>query len=655
MTIRLRLEGLWDYGVTKKKNMSLRDVQNELYGKHPNKEMFQHGKSEFSVDPARLSSLEKKELFKDDWLKKETGLGEKNKAMIRKGMFFLGGLLLLILLLVGFYRIRQSFFAFERLVLTVSGPLEIKSGNLSSYAVKWKNDNRADLENVTLRLSYPEDFKPEESAEFKLEGETSGIFSLGEVKGKSEGQVVFNGRAYSPKGNLIKIKAEMSYTPSTVSSLFASSDQLIVNVISAPITLEVMAPQNISSSDEINYLITYKNEGQEEFENIRIRIDYSEQFTFSSSEPRVSEGNNIWYLGTLSPGQSGKIVVVGKLEGNRDEVKTAKIAIGAKNNGGFVSYNETEAQTKIATSPLAITQTVNELHDLSVKAGDPLQFRIDYKNEGMIGLRDVIVTEHLDSPVLDYSTLTMNGGTYDAESKTITWKAADYRELKNLAPGQGGTIRFSIRVKDVIPVKSANDRNFVISSLAKIDSPDIPTPISMNKIISGNKMDLKLDSKLVLDVKGYYNDTKLPNSGPIPPKVGEETTYTIHYIVSSVSNDVEDAKVEASLPTAVFLTGKIFPEGEPLTYNERTNSLVWEIGKLEAGTGVLFPGKEVSFQVRIKPSSNQTGSEAPLLGVSVFSAKDLFTGEDISAKVDGKSTHLLEDEALGTDYKVVSN
>jgi hypothetical protein len=635
--------------------MSLNEIKKELYRKESNPEMLQHEKSEFNTESVVFSSSEKAvPSVEDDWAEKEASLVSKNKKMIKLGALVLGALLLIIALVVGFYKIRQSFFAFERLAVTLSGPTELKSGNLSVYEITYKNANRADLKNVSLKLSYPEDFRPEANADFKPEGTTSGVFSLGDIKGNSEGSVAFSGRAYSPKGNLIKIKAELTYTPSTVSSVFVTSNQLAVSILSAPITLEVMAPQNISSGDEVNYLITYKNDGAENFENIRVRINYPERFVFSSSDPKFSEGNNIWYLGNLSAGQSGRIVVAGKLEGDRDETKIASIMIGANDNGDFVSYNETEVKTRIVSSPLTINQTVNGLGKLNANAGDSLKFEINYKNEGTLGLRDVIVTEHIDSPILDYSTLDMEGGAYDAGSKTITWKAPDYRELKNLLPGQGGVIKFSIRVKEIIPVASVNDKNFVISSLAKIDSPDVPTPISMNKIISGNKMDIKLNSKLILDVKGYYSDVNIPNSGPIPPKVGEETTYTMHYIVKSVSSDISDAKVETSLPTSVVMTGKIFPEGTPLSYNERTNSIVWNIGNLTAGTGILSIGKEVSFQVKIKPSADQAGDVTPLLKESVFSARDLFTGESVSARVSNKSTYLLEDSSLGVNFKVVN-
>lgn len=648
----VKIEGVDNY--IEISNMSLREIKDELYTKDPDEKVLEHATSEFSPDASNFNFTKQKEATKDDWVLKEESLEQGNKRMLKIGGSILGGLLLVIAIVVGFYKIKQAFYSSEGVIVSLSGPAQIKSGSMVDYEISYENKNRADLENVALRITYPEGFKPEVGGEFKSDGTMASILDVGMIKSKSKGSVIFRGQIYSPRGNLINLKAELGYMPSTISTKFVASGQLAVMVSSVPIALEMMAPQNISSNDEVNYLLTYKNEGTEVFENVRIKLDYPEGFTFSSSDPGASEGNNIWYIGNLAGGQSGKIVAVGKLEGIGGDVRRARAVIGMDSAGQFVEYNEEDAETKIVASPLTIKQSVNGLMELVANAGDSLRFKINYKNEGVIGLRDVVVTEHIDSPVLDYATLDIGGGAYDAGSKTITWKASDFKELKNLAPGEGGVIEFSVRVKEVIPVTNSNDKNFVISSVAKIDSPDIPTPISFNKIISGNKIDIKLNSKLILAVRGYYNDANIPNSGPIPPKVGEETTYTMHFSVSNISNDVEGAVVNVVLPTSVLMTGKIFPEGLPVAYNERTNSVAWTIGNLAAGTGISSSPKEMAFQVKIKPSITQVGDFAPLLEEAVLSARDLFTGESISARVEDKSTRLPEDDELGSNYRVTN-
>jgi len=124
-------------------------------------------------------------------------------------------------------------------------------------------------------------------------------------------------------------------------------------------------------------------------------MEYPDGFTFSKSKPVVSEGENVWYIGRLSAGQEGKIVVSGKLEGEKDNVKHSKVYVGEMIDGQFVAQNEEKTETIIGSSPLAISQTANGLKKLSVNAGETLQFKIEYKNEGTTGFSDVIITEKL--------------------------------------------------------------------------------------------------------------------------------------------------------------------------------------------------------------------------------------------------------------------
>lgn len=638
----------------KSKKMSLSEIKDRLYKKDGKGNLAENKQENAALNVGLSNPPAGASARKDAWGSVPEESAAEQKKFIKIGAIIVGVIAFLAFSGVAAYKLKQSSFSEDRVAVAIDGPGEAKSGRLLNYEITFRNDNRVDLKDAVLKFIYPESFKPEEMAGFKAESSTGGSLNIGTVKAHDLGKMTFSGRVYSPTGTLMYLKAELVYAPSNFNSQFSSKAQLPVNIISSPITLEIMAPQNVSSGDSVDYLVSYKNESRDDFDNVRIRVEYPEGFTFSGAVPKVSEGNNTWYIGNVAAGKTDKIVISGKLEGNRDEMKTVKAYIGSINQGQFFSYSEESAVSKIVTSPLSIAQTVNGLNNLTVNAGDTLYFEIGYKNNGDRGYRDVIVTEKIDSPVLDYTTLNMEGGAYDANNKTITWKASDYANLRNLEPGQIGVIKFNIKVKNIIPVAGLNDKNFVISSIAKIDSPDIPTPIQMNKVIAGNKMDIKLNSKIVLDVKGYYNDATIQNSGPIPPKVGNDTTYTLHWRLINVSNDLAEAKVEAFLPTGAFFTGKKFPEDANLTYNERTNTLAWDIGNMAAGEGILNKPREVSFQVKITPAPNQAGFDAKLLNQSTFSVKDLFTGEKLTVSAPEKSTQLTEDSGIGTGYKVVA-
>ena len=480
--------------------MSLFDIKNRLYKKEADDNLAEHKITEFDSGNSSVESnmdIVRKDISSGDvWEEKKAGFGTEEKKIAKTGAIAFGVVVAIILILVGIYWLRQSAFSQDRVTLSIAGAKESDSGKLVTYEISYKNDNRATLNNATLKITYPESFKPENNANFVSAGPTVSNLILGNIDGHGEGKVVFSGKAYIPQGNLMYIKGDLVYTPSNFNSQFDTKNQLAVNVTSSPVTVELLAPQDLASGDSLDYQISYKNTGQEDLSGIKVRMDYPGGFTFSRSNPVVSENNNIWYIGPLAAGESGKIVVSGKMDGTRDEIKKAQVYIGSSDSSGqFVSYSDEQASTVIASSPFSISQTVVGAANSIAKPGDVLRFVINYKNEGSQGLRDVIVTENIDSPILDYASLEIVGGSFDAANKKITWNAAGYPELKNLQPGKSGTISFNIKIKDVIPVNNNNDKNFVISSIVKIDSPDVMTPLNMNKVVAGNSMDIKLDSK----------------------------------------------------------------------------------------------------------------------------------------------------------------
>ena len=249
--------------------------------------------------------------------------------------------------------------------------------------------------------------------------------------------------------------------------------------------------------------------------------------------------------------------------------------------------------------------------------------------------------------ILDFSKLSVEKGSFDSVKGIITWKASDIPALSNIDPGAGGSVSFSIPVKLIIPVRSASDKDMVVKSVATIDSPDIPTPIDSNKIIGSNRLELRLATKVLLDVKGLYNDKQLKNSGPIPLKVGQETTFTVHWAVTSVSSDLSNASLVASLPSGTRWVGGISPSDSDIVYNDRTNQLIWSPGTVPAGAGILLPKKEVAFQIGVTPQSNQVDKALILVNKGTFSAVDTFSGKSINIDIPEKNTQLSEDSKVG--------
>ncbi len=99
----------------------------------------------------------------------------------------------------------------------------------------------------------------------------------------------------------------------------------------------------------------------------------------------------------------------GVLKGSRNELKVINVSVGISGRDGqFVAYNEQDKNTKIVASPLSIQQTVNGLTDLTINAGDKLNYQVTFRNDGELGVRNAIVTVEIKSPIIDFSKLNLS-------------------------------------------------------------------------------------------------------------------------------------------------------------------------------------------------------------------------------------------------------
>jgi uncharacterized repeat protein (TIGR01451 family) len=383
----------------------------------------------------------------------------------------------------------------------------------------------------------------------------------------------------------------------------------------------------------MEYRVEYRNDGDTEVSNIRVRMDYPEGFSFVSSEPQPSEGDNTFVVGTLAPRAGGKIVIRGRVAGEQNDAKKVSAEIGyVAGDGSFVAFSESERSTRIVASPLFISQTVNGREQVNANAGDTLEYVVRFRNDGDIGLRDAIVTVRLDSPLLDYRGLKHRGGSFDAAKKQLAWKSSDVPVLGRLNPGQCGEVTFTIPILNPLP-ESASGGNFTIEAVARIDSPDVPTPIGSNKVIASNTTAVRVNSTVQFAARLAMDDAELPVTGPVPPVVGQETMFTIRLSVRNAYNDLTDGVVKAVFPTGVRSTGEMRPGNETIEWNERSNELTWKLGTIRPDRN----GERVArVRIAATPEPGLVDTDLVLVNSVTFTAKDAFTNEakriDVSSR-----------------------
>ena len=588
----------------------------------------------------------KKKVVLEEWQTEE----KKWLSAQQKRYLLIGGIsVIAIFLFVATILFLRGLTSFDKakVEIEIKAAERVVSGEEIKYLVKYQNKTRLALENVQLAFHYPDDSIPLDSDSLVQ------IIDLPNLAAGQEKQIELPVRIIGLKGETKKAWAELNYQPAKFSSRYTNQAEFSTTVISVPLILDFDLPERLVNGQSFNFSLQYLNQAEVSFDNLRVQIDYPAGFVFQSAEPQPIEEDRIWFLGDLMAGQEGKIFIRGNIQGEEGEVKTFNAQLGVFKDEQFIPTAETAGGFRISLSPLSIIQTVNNSTNYVASAGQTLTYQIDYKNTTDVGIKNVVITSKLEGKVLDLTSLKLGQGSFDGVNQIITWRASNLPDLEYLAPHQEGQISFSINVKDPLPVENYTDKNFIVTNTVKIDSSEAPLSLGSIEIAGQSELATKIASRVVVQAQGYYNDDLIPNSGPIPPKVGQITTYTIKWRLINVSNDLSQTRVSVFLPPHVQWLNKISPSGTDLKYNSQTGQIVWQVGDLPAATGVLLPVKQVAFQIAITPGLTHLGNLVELIGQSKVTGQDNFVSLELSNTDEPIDTDLPDDPAVSRRDGVV--
>ncbi|NTW15581.1 MAG: hypothetical protein HGA38_04440 [Candidatus Moranbacteria bacterium] len=538
---------------------------------------------------------------------------------------------------LNFVYFRSALFSEDRVKTEITGPTDVASAESVTYTIHWSNDNILSVRDFQVAVSVPQEFRPDALPGMTVSGNTL-TFPIGEAKGGATGDLRFSGKFYGSRGLLTYFQTSARFTPAGLSGAYETSARFGTTIVSSPISIEMVSPREASSGNQADYVVSYRNEGDIAIQNLTVKLTYPDGFGFDQAVPKPSEGNASWRIGALAPGSGGEVRVSGILRGDENQAKTVIAEIGSvQGDGTFLAYDRKEQQTRIVASPLSITQTVNGRQEYAATPGERLNYKIDYANRGNIGLRDVIITMEVNANLLDVTQLSFGtgGGSYDVQRGVITWRASDIPGLSRLEPHQGGSVVFSVPVRKDID----SGKGLVVRSVAKIDSPDVPFSSGSSKVVASDAIDVRIGAGAAIEASVYYADAVLPGSGPIPPRVGQETSYALHLRVTNLLNDLSGVRVTATIPNGVRYAGVKSPDSETVTYNERTGQLVWDIGTMIGGGKSV---RELILRMSLVPGPNLVNMQPAILQDAVLEGTDSFTKKSVSIRTGFRTTKTVE-------------
>ena len=374
--------------------------------------------------------------------------------------------------------------------------------------------------------------------------------------------------------------------------------------------LEILGTDLAKVGEEIEYTIKYKNNGNFALEKAKI--------TFELPENSLTEDGKIRFTQDLKdvyPGNEDFVKFKGRILGKEGDLKVAKATITYIPRNLSARYESTtNFITKIDTIPFTLTYDIPS----KIEKGKEITYFINYFSNIEYPL------ENLSIKVDSIKGFNINNSEPVSLDK-IEWK------LKTLTKGQGG------RIKIIGSATSEADNNIIFKSHLGmwkngtfIIIKDVETNIEATQ---SAKLDL-------LQSVFHAIQSGIENSGPIPPKVGEPTTYSVKWLVKNYFKNIKNLKIKAVLPQNVSLQDNVFPEDQApnFSFDSVSREVVWLAGNLPPDSSIEF-----TFQIVLIPVEQNKGALVNLINQATVYGEDESNGTIIQGIAPTVNTSLPDD------------
>ncbi|HYU64688.1 MAG TPA: hypothetical protein VEK36_00255, partial [Candidatus Paceibacterota bacterium] len=490
--------------------------------------------------------------------------------------------LVLFLVAVARFWFGRSSFAERDVVLLLEGPSQASSGDEVTYKLKYRNNTRVDLTNMEFRFFYPDDSIVITEGTFS--DDLSHGFTVDKLSPGQEGTLELKAFLVGDKGNIKTAKVNLIFKAGSFKSLFEKSESVATTIINVPVPMTLVAPPTAVSGQDISYILDYRNETDADVADLRFEFSYPDGFLFKKVSPSPTSSNNVWDVASVKKGTGSRITITGTLTGQERESKNIAVVLKRKLNDQYVNYERATSSTIISSPLITASLSVNGSRDTITYPGDTLLYTIQYRNNSSYSLVGMNLTAKLEGEMFDLSTLDTRGGYYDSSAKTITFNAGVVPDFGTFNPGKSGQINFQVRLKPTLPGLLGSS-NYSVKVIADLSTPNVPTGVDGDQVSTEDVLITKISTQPAFNSALYFQDPVYGSSGPMPPQVGQQTIFTVHWQITNPGNDMNSAVVKATLPPGVAWENVASVVGAPVApiYDKNKAQVIWNIGVLPAG------------------------------------------------------------------------
>ena len=534
---------------------------------------------------------------------------------------------------------KKASFTGESIDFKISGPSETVGGSIVTYTINYTNNEVTDLEKAEISLIYPDGFSFVTS-DIKSASFNDNKWNIGRIGAGQSGKLTIKGKLFGEVNSSATCAASLTYQPVNFNSSFTEHTQVATKISNLDLELEAKVPASVQPDVVFEYPIVVKNTTQADVTSIRIKTDWPDNFEMTAADPapRVS---GTWDIAKLVAGEQQEIKIKGKITGEVGKDSRIKTYLGLfDEQDKFYLQKEKEKLVKIVDISGELQLLVNNTKSNIVGSGGVLDYIITYKNTGSESLKEAtVILEFSDQDLVDTTGMVVTGGEY--KDGQVTWSAANVKELADIAPERSGALALKIKATSALTVKEITDKNFSLKATPRFISKRSGSDEEIT--IDGNSVETKFNSEIILSTEARYHDLagKVVGTGPLPPKIGEKTTYRIYLNLANRTNDVTGGRLEIILGDIAEWTGIKSVSVGDLKYEG--GKVIWDIGRIPANTGQFTENLKANFELSITPRVADKGKTVELVKSMSFTGSDDFTDGKLSKESGSLDTELETD------------
>ena len=516
----------------------------------------------------------------------------------------------------------------SKINIVVQGPITGVSDEDIPLIVRVVNRNSVNLETPKLIVDYPDGTYTTTDKPNSLRTQE---IPLDNIESNGFVEYLLNQRFFGEEGERKNLALTLEYrVPGSHPVYRSETTAHTVTLRGDTVSITKPSLTRAVSGKELKISFSVTSRVSFTLPSVVVRVRYPTGFVpLKETTNATNEEQTIWTFTDFPGGATKNIQITGIIRGEPgvQQAFTAEaFASPAVKDGNAVRVARKVENILIEKSFLRATILLNGSESDTVVASpkDTVSGIIQWRNEETTALKNVVLRATITGTGLDESSVQVRDGHYDINNNQIVWNQTKYPRFSNINANQFGDLPFSFKILPSRIEFSAENKRVTVSVSVTANRVGYSSIDSINNI---EEKVVKVRSAVQISGATLHSTSRIANTGPIPPRIGEKTTYVLHYFIKNDGNILNDAILTIPLSSHVTFNGVINGvNAKNLQYDTDTHVITLAIPQIDAfGTNA---SSSVEIQVDLIPRSTEAGSEVTLANVATFTAHDKFVNRE---------------------------